>query len=352
MNWTVAVPALGLAVGPLFWSSLSNIIGRRIIFIIGTITSLVSTCGAAATNNYNGYMAARFFQGFGVSPASSVGMAVINDLFFDYERGQKLGMWTLAIDSGLLLGPTFGGFLNVVSAAWINWFNAILFALLLVLELVLMPETLYPRNLMLGYFPMINGKGEKTAVADQQNQQPETDTNQVLELNEKGQPAQEQLQQLGGSLPQRTKTLSFINLKPVPAISHAKPYDALVRFFLTFPFMVVSIGVIGYCFLWYWWILSIVTMVPSAYANYSPLIQGLLFLGLFIGTLFAEIFFSGKLSDYIGARLAKRNSGERTPEMRLFLAYPAIVLSGGKTVFFFFFFFLEPFFPWKFRFLC
>lgn len=33
-------------------------------------------------------------------------MKTVNDLFFDYERGQKLGLWVLAIDSGLLLGPT------------------------------------------------------------------------------------------------------------------------------------------------------------------------------------------------------------------------------------------------------
>jgi hypothetical protein len=31
---------------------------------------------------------------------------IVNDLFFDYERGEKLGLWVLAIDSGLLLGPT------------------------------------------------------------------------------------------------------------------------------------------------------------------------------------------------------------------------------------------------------
>lgn len=76
VNWTVAIPALGLAVGPLFWSSFSDIYGRRIIFILGTIIALVATCGAGAANTYGGYMAARFFQGFGVSPASTVGMAV------------------------------------------------------------------------------------------------------------------------------------------------------------------------------------------------------------------------------------------------------------------------------------
>lgn len=76
VNWTVAIPALGLSVGPLVWTSLSDIYGRRIIFLVGTTIALVSTIGAAVADTYSGYMAARFFQGFGVSPASTVGMAV------------------------------------------------------------------------------------------------------------------------------------------------------------------------------------------------------------------------------------------------------------------------------------
>ena len=76
VNWTVAVPALGLSVGPLIWSSLGDIYGRRTVFLVGTTISLFSTIGVAAADTYSGYMAARFFQGFGVSPASTVGMAV------------------------------------------------------------------------------------------------------------------------------------------------------------------------------------------------------------------------------------------------------------------------------------
>lgn len=70
------MPALGLSVGPLIWSSLGDIYGRRVVFLVGTTISLVSTIGAAVADTYSGYMAARFFQGFGVSPASIVGMAV------------------------------------------------------------------------------------------------------------------------------------------------------------------------------------------------------------------------------------------------------------------------------------
>ncbi|EAU33955.1 conserved hypothetical protein [Aspergillus terreus NIH2624] len=318
VNWTVAIPALGLSIGPLFWSSLSDIYGRRIIFILGTVIALVSTVGAAVADTYGGYMTARFFQGFGVSPGSTVGMAVVNDLFFDYERGQKLGLWVLAIDSGLLLGPTFGGFLNLVSAAWINWFNAILFAALLVLELALMPETLYPRSLMLQLMsrdPLtapssdIESPAEKPVPATTTPPGKMNDsTTQMVEVS-------------------RTKNLPFINLRPVPGMRHPKPWDAVVRFFLTFQFPVVVIAVIGYSFVWYWWVLSVITMVPAAYASYTPLIQGLLFLGLLIGTVVSEVCCSGRLSDYIVGKLARRNGSVRVAEMRLWLAYPAILLT-------------------------
>ena len=71
----MAIPALGLSLGPLIWSSLADIYGRRLIFLSGTLIALLSTIGAAVASSYQGYMAARFFQGFGVSPASTVGMA-------------------------------------------------------------------------------------------------------------------------------------------------------------------------------------------------------------------------------------------------------------------------------------
>ena len=304
VNWTVAIPALGLAVGPLFWSSLADIYGRRIIFIIGTVIALVSTIGAAVAKNYSGYMAARFFQGFGVSPGATVGMAVVGDLFFEYERGQKLGLWVLAIDAGLLVGPIIGGFMDLVSSAWIEWLTAILFAFLLVLELAFMSETLYPRNYMLSRMPMAAS----------------SDTTDIEKVGRrKSGAATVDLK--------RTKSLMFINLRPIPGMRHPKPWNSVTRFILTFKYPIVVIGVLVYCFSWYWWILSIITMLPAAYPNYSPQIQGLLFLGLLIGTLFSEICFSGRLSDYIVKKLAKRNNGVRIPEMRLWLAYPAALLS-------------------------
>lgn len=73
--------------------------------------------------------------------------------------------------------------------------------------------------------------------------------------------------------------------------------------------------------------MSIMTMVPEAYSNYSPDIQGLLFVGLIVGVVVAEFALSGHVSDRLVARLARKNGGRRTPEMRLWLGYPAAIVS-------------------------
>ncbi|CAI4214097.1 unnamed protein product [Parascedosporium putredinis] len=296
VNWTVAIPALGLAVGPLLWSSLSDIYGRRIIFIVGSVISLAATCGAAAAPTY----------GDTWRPASSKVSASARRQPSEWQlRGQKLGLWVLALDTGLLVGPIFGGFLNLASAAWINWFNAILFGVLLVLELLFMPETLYPRNLMLSRMPP---SPESPDLTDNEKSDPVPAPPSDIELP-------------------RTTALPFLNFKPVPGLRHPKPWDTIIRFALTFKQPVVALAVLGYSFIWYWWVLSVVTMAPAAYAQYTPLIQGLLFIGLLLGTVFSEIFCSGRLSDWIVARLAKKNGGSRIPEMRLWLAYPALVIT-------------------------
>lgn len=68
-------------------------------------------------------------------------------------------------------------------------------------------------------------------------------------------------------------------------------------------------------------------MEPAAYENYSLQVQGLLFISLLVGVVAAEILCSGRLSDRIMAILAKRNNNQRVPEMRLWLGYPAAIIS-------------------------
>lgn len=106
-NWTFAIPSLGLALGPLFTTALADIYGRRIVLIAGTIVAIIASgCCSIQNLGFSSYMAARFFQGFGASPAATVGLGVINDISYEHERGFRIGLWVMAID----LGGLFGGF--------------------------------------------------------------------------------------------------------------------------------------------------------------------------------------------------------------------------------------------------
>lgn len=251
VNWTVAVPALGLAVGPLICSSVADIIGRRPVMIIGTAIGLISTIWAALAPTYSGYMAARFFQGLGVSPAATVGLAIINDLFAAEERGTKVGLWALAIDTGLLFGPLVGGFASLAGHLWVQWLAAIMFGIVWLLEIFFLPETLYPRS-------SVALKSNVPAPAagvheDAANVRRELDT--------------------GVRIP-RTKELGWLNLRPLPGMTHPGLADTFTRFLKTFKFASVSISIGVYCFAWYWWVMSVITVIPIAYPQYSPQIQG------------------------------------------------------------------------------
>ncbi|KAG8825047.1 hypothetical protein FRC17_008880 [Serendipita sp. 399] len=86
-------------------------------------------------------MVLRFLQGWGAGPASTVGLQMLQDIYSELERGEKIGYWTASIDLGLLFGPLLGGFAAIPSYAWPAWLTAILFGILLLSMIFIMPET-------------------------------------------------------------------------------------------------------------------------------------------------------------------------------------------------------------------
>lgn len=105
VSWSFAIPCLGLASGPLLVGALADTYGRRPILIVSTSLAVVASgCTSIKTINFGGYMAARFFQGLGAGPAANVGLVIINDISFEHERGFRVGLWTIAANTGTVLG--------------------------------------------------------------------------------------------------------------------------------------------------------------------------------------------------------------------------------------------------------
>ncbi|KAK4942497.1 hypothetical protein LTR10_017793 [Elasticomyces elasticus] len=299
VNWSFGISAFGLAFGPLVTSSVAETYGRRTVTIISTsIAVLASGCTAIRGQSIGQYMAARFFQGFAAGPAANVGLSIINDISWEHERGFRIGLWALSANIGSVLGGLIGGFIATVNQYWVAYHVTIAFAFLLVWEILFLPETQYPRAEVVAF-----------------------------EQQRAGAEARGQRLENSSLLIKRTTQLPWLNFRKIPGVLHPKPWATLITFCKLWVYPKLVASVCGYIFFHYWWIVALLSMIPAAYTEYKIQIQGLFFTGALVGVIFAEIFCSGHLSDWIVARLARQNQGIRTPEMRLWLGYPGAILS-------------------------
>ncbi|KAK5800153.1 hypothetical protein VI817_002365 [Penicillium citrinum] len=129
---------------PLFWKPLSNRFGRRPIFLLSLICSLVCNIGCAKSNSYASLAACRALVAFFISPATAIGSAVVMETTFKKDRARYMGVWTLMITLGVPVGPFLFGFVTYrVGYQWIFWILAMINGGQFILYLFFGPETRY-----------------------------------------------------------------------------------------------------------------------------------------------------------------------------------------------------------------
>ncbi|KAJ6028213.1 hypothetical protein N7540_003789 [Penicillium herquei] len=129
---------------PLFWKPLSNRFGRRPIFLLSLICSLVCNIGCAKSTTYASLAACRALVAFFISPASAIGSAVVMETTFKKDRARYMGVWTLMITLGVPIGPFIFGFVTYrAGIEWIYWILAMINGGQFILYLFFGPETRY-----------------------------------------------------------------------------------------------------------------------------------------------------------------------------------------------------------------
>ncbi|OQE42189.1 hypothetical protein PENCOP_c004G08268 [Penicillium coprophilum] len=129
---------------PLFWKPLSNRYGRRPIFLVSLICSLVCNIGCAKSTTYASMAACRALVAFFISPASAIGSAVVMETTFKKDRGRYMGVWTLMVTLGVPIGPFIFGFVAYRAGyQWIFWTLAMINGGQFILYLFFGPETRY-----------------------------------------------------------------------------------------------------------------------------------------------------------------------------------------------------------------
>ncbi|SCV03399.1 LAMI_0H07844g1_1 [Lachancea mirantina] len=143
VNVSVGIYLLSLGVFPLWWSSLSEMRGRRTVYVISFSLLFAFSIGSALAPNINAFIVFRMLCGASSASVQSVGAGTVADLFKPEERGKNLGYYYLGSLMAPLFAPIIGSLLvNRWSWRSTQWFMVILAGVTVLLLSLLLPETL------------------------------------------------------------------------------------------------------------------------------------------------------------------------------------------------------------------
>ena len=106
ISYTLTISALLLPMG-----RLSDIIGLKKVYIIGSLVFALFAIAAGLSGNLGLLIGSRVIQGAGAAMTQGTGMAIIAAAFPASERGKAIGFMMAVVSSGAIVGPALGGFL-------------------------------------------------------------------------------------------------------------------------------------------------------------------------------------------------------------------------------------------------
>ena len=135
--WITVSYLLASVVFLLAWAKVADLFGKKKIFMLGLIVTMVGAVLASMSPNFIILIVCRVIMGMGGAAISCTSVALISEVFPRHQRGGALGLNTAVIYLGAALGPPIGGLLTD-TLGWHSTFYIVvpfcLVALLLILS--------------------------------------------------------------------------------------------------------------------------------------------------------------------------------------------------------------------------
>ncbi|MGA2694737.1 MAG: MFS transporter [Terriglobales bacterium] len=142
VQWVVESYGLFLGALILIGGSLGDLLGRRLIFIVGVAIFSVASAGCGFASNIQELIIARSVQGVGAALLVPGSLAIISTSFDENSRGQAIGTWSGFTAITTAVGPVLGGWLvEHASWRWAFFINLPIAAAVVVIALWQIPQS-------------------------------------------------------------------------------------------------------------------------------------------------------------------------------------------------------------------
>jgi MFS family permease len=111
-QWVIIGNGLTIAALLVPMGRVSDLIGRKRIYVVGALLFAVGALFATAAHTIYGLIGARVFVGIGSAMTQGTAMAILAGSFEPSERAKMLGLQLGAVGLGQIVGPSLGGLLT------------------------------------------------------------------------------------------------------------------------------------------------------------------------------------------------------------------------------------------------
>ena len=141
VQWVVIGETLTISALLLPMGRLSDIIGRKQVYISGLLLFTVGGAFAGSSNDITTLIMCKIIQGFGAAMSQGTAMAMVTSIFPSSERGKALGAQMSVVGSGGVAGPVIGGLLvNALGWRWVFFINVPMGLLAFIAALVILDK--------------------------------------------------------------------------------------------------------------------------------------------------------------------------------------------------------------------
>ncbi len=141
VSWIFAIYILFFMIGTPFMAKLSDMYGRRPIYIMDILLFAVGSLITAMSSSFEILLLGRAIQGFGAGGIFPVASAFIGDTFPPEKRGSALGIIGSVFGLSAVFGPILGGLILTYGWQWLFLINIPIAALIIGAGFFILPVT-------------------------------------------------------------------------------------------------------------------------------------------------------------------------------------------------------------------